>query len=670
MKYEDFQIEIGSREGSAPYPVRMRAPDGGGGTGTFANPFAPEPTSWREGRPRGDLERLAREAGETLFAALFSDHSLRALLDRALGGIEARGDDEERGLRLRLTLLADAPADFRELDSLPWELLRRAPAIGHLADRRITPVVRSPMMPVGVRRTKLPSRLRVLVVGANPQEHPPLDLAAEMEKIRQALAKHSRVEAVFLNDSDPEGRISPVPLQIVRETLLAARREGNPFQVLHFMGHGYLDPASGLGGVLFEDPQGNADFVDGETLAGHLQDLSLRLVVLNSCYGADAGSEAFGGVARSLLLGDIPAVIAVRDQIDDLGAGAFGGALYRALAAGDPVDTAVTEGRLAIREALRNGSQRQDLPPDWARPRLYLRGQDGELFRFRSRRVEVNLGQPSESGRLRALQEAVADFVDIPAASVKIESPAKAGLRLVLELPEELAKELASAHRRGDPALEKILRPAGVRSVTVLPLPDWPEWLLLTLPFGIALLDALVLKRPHWTLQSSRAIDLDLPGEPLAALLYYLGLTALAGLGFLLTRHVFKFWRPSPILPAALLALVLGLAFFLRPIPKVDNLQPLTGRVDPKWGLSSYLFIKPIESEDCWLQGPVPLATHQKGRWSTLSRFAGPPGQRFEIRAVASRNPLHPGVVSQPDSYPCSVIPTDSDQAIYLVELR
>ena len=680
MKYGDFQVEIGPRQGVGSYPVRMRAPDGGSETGIFENPFAEEPSSWRKEYPSEALERLGKEVGEALFDSLFSTPALRALYERSFGQLEPRPedreDDEERGLRLRLTLLADDRLDFDELDSLPWELLRRAQTIGHLSDRRITPVVRSPMMPTGVHRPRLPATLRVLVVGASPEGHPPLDLQAEMEAIRDALGGHGRVEAEYLGGLEkPEVRVPGkdrrATLRRVRERLLRARQAGSPFQALHFMGHGYLDGGSGQGGVLLEDLGGKADFVDGEILAQHLQDLRLRLVVLNSCYGADAGGDAFGGVARSLLLTGIPAVIAVRREIADRAAGTFGGALYRALAVGDPVDTALAEARLAIREALREGGLDRDLPPDWARPRLYLGGLDGELFRLDTRRVEVSLADPRGAQRQRALREAVAEFVDMPAASLKLEAAGKTGHRLVVELPGSLAEELVSAHRRRDPGLVKQLEPIAVEAIEVPRRFPPSEWLpLLALPLAVAFLDALVLKQPQWMLQSSRAIGIHLPGEPLAALVYYLGVGALCAAAILLPRLARPSWRVGPALRLTFLGLVLGLALLQRPIPKVDNLQHLRGWVDPRWGFSSYLFIRPVPSTDCWLQLPSPLATHRRRRWASMSIFDGVPGQQFEVMAVASRNPLLPEVASRPGAHPCSTIPGDAALTVYLVELR
>ena len=121
---------------------------------------------------------------------------------------------------------------------------------------------------------------------------------------------------------------------------------------------------------------------EGRRLAQLLHDFeSLRLVVLNACHTAKAvgaqGSNPFAGAASALVMGGVPAVVAMSGPVSDLAAVAFSRTFYQRLAAGDAIDAAVTEGRLAI--------QRAD-PGDgaWATPALFLRSPDGMLFAPRS----------------------------------------------------------------------------------------------------------------------------------------------------------------------------------------------------------------------------------------------------------------------------------------------
>ena len=103
-------------------------------------------------------------------------------------------------------------------------------------------------------------------------------------------------------------------------------------------------------------------------------------MVINACHSAHsqrlaegAGPSPFTGVASSLVQGGLTAVVAMQYAISDRAAIAFSQTLYRRLAAGDPIDTAVTEGRRTF--------VRMD--PDsleWATPALFMRAGDGRLI--------------------------------------------------------------------------------------------------------------------------------------------------------------------------------------------------------------------------------------------------------------------------------------------------
>ena len=144
------------------------------------------------------------------------------------------------------------------------------------------------------------------------------------------------------------------------------------------MGHSGFDPDSGEGALLFHDPQGARRVISGRHLATKIKDFgSMRLVVLNACEtalaGAEAGQSPFSGVATALVLGGVPAVVAMQSPIPNSHALAFSAAFYERLAEGLPIDEAVTEGRQAI-HSLKPESA------DWAVPVLFLRTSSGDLF--------------------------------------------------------------------------------------------------------------------------------------------------------------------------------------------------------------------------------------------------------------------------------------------------
>jgi len=169
----------------------------------------------------------------------------------------------------------------------------------------------------------------------------------------------------------------------VAPTLAALRQalRQQECHVLHFMGHGGSATAPAKRVLYFETEDGEAAPVRGADLVNTLADFpSLRLVVLNACESAtlpravdEEETDAFAGVASSLVLGGMPTVVAMQFPISDRAAIAFSRAFYPRLAAGDPVDAALAEGRQEMHSVDPAGSE-------WATPVLFLRTWTGELF--------------------------------------------------------------------------------------------------------------------------------------------------------------------------------------------------------------------------------------------------------------------------------------------------
>jgi tetratricopeptide (TPR) repeat protein len=374
MEYKSFSIHIEpSPEGS--YAVSVESPKGEG-QGTFQVPRKSEPCaeakpgSSRAGGIRDVFTSLpvpkapALDTGKELFRALFRDE-VSNLFHTSLGSLRGR----HQGLRINISINPRRP-ESAPLQTLPWELLCRPETEDFLCLSRRTPVVRS----LEAHRERRPAparprRLRILAVAANPTGCPPLDVAREHTNLEQAWkGQEKNVEIVFLERGGVEE---------MRQALLAA-----PFHILHFMGHGMFDEESGEGALVFERYDGTSQPYEGRRLAQLLHDFeTLRLVVLNACHTAEAvgnhGLNPFAGAASSLVMGGVPAVVAMSGPVSDLAAVAFSRTFYQRLAIGDAIEAAVTEGRLAI--------QRAD-PEDgaWATPALFLRSSDGMLFAPRS----------------------------------------------------------------------------------------------------------------------------------------------------------------------------------------------------------------------------------------------------------------------------------------------
>lgn len=335
MRYEDFVIRFSPGPGGA-YGVQVESPQGSG-RGSFA------PPAWG--------------AGAELFQSLFQREVSR-LFERSLGEMSSRGD----GLRILLEVDPRQP-ELAPIQILPWETLYDPETGDFLALSGKTPVARSLRVPRKSRPTRLQEKgLRILALAASPAGSPPLDL----ERERRNLEKAWKGPIVPLRKTD-------------REEIHRIFRKA-PVHVLHYMGHGSFDIATGEGMLLLEGKDGAVP-VSGRALAEDLKRFpDLRLVVLNACHTArsvgDAGPNPFAGVATALVMGGVPAVIAMRQPISDPAAVAFSQALYERLAAGDPVEAAMTEARLAIHRL-------DEKSGEWATPVLFLRDSQGPVLTVR-----------------------------------------------------------------------------------------------------------------------------------------------------------------------------------------------------------------------------------------------------------------------------------------------
>ena len=251
-----------------------------------------------------------------------------------------------RGLRLKLRLEGSP-----ELIGLPWECL-------YDPDRKVffaldveTPVVRYLAVTSQACPVEAPIPARVLILTANVQDAQNLKVEEEFQEISKALSPlGSRVKIERLD----------------RPALAELEERLGRCHVFHFIGHG------STGGLLLEGRDGRPRTVDVYDLAaifpGHH---SIRLAFLNTCQGArTSGEDAFSGVAQTLLQKGVPAVVAMRHDIDDEAATLFSARFYQSLARGNSVEEAVTRARKAIAP---------DCGHAWAIPAVYL-GQDVKVL--------------------------------------------------------------------------------------------------------------------------------------------------------------------------------------------------------------------------------------------------------------------------------------------------
>jgi hypothetical protein len=303
-----------------------------------------------------------RQAGERLFAALFSGPVLNAFL-QCSALVEGKPDT---GLRIRIEV-DPSLRESQEIGALPWELIYRRDTRQHLATDVKTPLVRRLAAPRSTGPAPRLRTLRILTVSARPEGTPPLALEKEIGALAAAWRNVPRVEVEVLEHASLSA--------------LDTKLGGRPFHVLHFMGHGDFDAATGMGCLLFEDGEAGLVRVDAVTLGEVLRErrASLRLVFLNACDTARLprlrGQDPFSGVASALVMVGIPAVVAMQFPVSDRAALAFSRRFYQALASGLPVDAATSAGRRAV-QADFPGSQ------EWATPVLFMSAPDGQIVKL------------------------------------------------------------------------------------------------------------------------------------------------------------------------------------------------------------------------------------------------------------------------------------------------
>lgn len=371
MAYLNFVVELAALPDGR-YRVQVQVGESGA-SADVASPFnETELAFWmavlsREQRVSADEEsKVARAFGEQLFHFLIhaSDDTSRAYFS-ALERAEREG---YQGVRLRL-----AVERAGLLAQLPWELLYDPQRYFIAKDRR-TPIVRFRRMLS--LRTPIPVALplRVLVMVAAPRI---IVVDGEVRPVAalDADGEWSRLQAAT-RSLQTRGLISLERLDDATLPALRAKLRPGHYHVFHFIGHSDMD-AGGRGVLLFEgiDDATRADVIDGAVLAQELaQEDTLRLVILNSCHSARRlNDDPFDGVSSSLVAQGVPAVVAMQFAITDRAATAFSEEFYKALADFLPVEAAVSEARRAITDYARNS--------EWATPVLYMRADDGVLFK-------------------------------------------------------------------------------------------------------------------------------------------------------------------------------------------------------------------------------------------------------------------------------------------------
>jgi CHAT domain len=293
----------------------------------------------------GEREEPYIKFGKMLYNRVFSGE-LGEFFNKSIEEVLGNG----RGLRISLRF----DKDVQEIAALPWEYLHDNEDL--LIARRSILISR---LPVGVKKRNLEpldSVLRMLVVISGPDDPriSPLNTEKEQEIILEAVDKLSREQKIKV-DFTEEATFENV------EGYLNER----DYHIVHFTGHGIS--IDGKGHLVFETEDHKVKLIDNRTLSDLFSERGIRLVVLSSCESAKGSNkEAFGDLASMLSKRGIPAVVAMQYSVIDDVATKFAFNFYKTIVSGNPVDLALNEARIVMKNSDKSNGY------DFATPVLYL----------------------------------------------------------------------------------------------------------------------------------------------------------------------------------------------------------------------------------------------------------------------------------------------------------
>ena len=320
----------------------------------------------------------ARQLGETLFDILFDD---RLLIDFVT--FYNKVVQQEKQL-LRVELDIDE-RKMPEVAALPWEFLC-LPEKAHLGKIWMGTVPafafsrrRSQWIAAQPIQLKPDEKLKIALVISAPPDLPPV----AYEKVQEALDKlvseqSERVELLpIVNSANPE--------EI--DTILSQEPH-----IFHFIGHGRLEKEGDrqVGQIALVDPDfDEAMWVEADYFSELFNQHRPGVVMLQACEtGLLSESQAFVGVASSIVEQNIPVVVAMQYEVSNSTASRFARRFYEQLALYDPVDIAAQYGRRSI--ALGPTQYRKR---DFATPVIFMRVQDGYLFKREGEEAQQDTGK-------------------------------------------------------------------------------------------------------------------------------------------------------------------------------------------------------------------------------------------------------------------------------------
>lgn len=271
-----------------------------------------------------------------------------------------------------------------QLLSIPWELLHDDK--GYLFQGAKPVRVRRGLATNEAITVRHPSSpLRILLVSPRPEEPNGehwLDPRASALPLVDAIEGLGQLVSLTVL---PNGNFPDFVAELNR-----ASDAGEPYDVVHFDGHGVYDPKMGLGALCFEAPTDRhklqhrgMELKYASELGAEIQKHNIPLVFLEACETSKTEANPGASVAASLLQVGVASVVSMSHSVYVVTATKFVQAFYKALSDGRRIGAAM----LAGQRALYHDQYRFVIPgigkidlQDWFVPVLFQDKKDPVLF--------------------------------------------------------------------------------------------------------------------------------------------------------------------------------------------------------------------------------------------------------------------------------------------------
>lgn len=199
--------------------------------------------------------------------------------------------------------------------------------------------------PIQINYEKLPEKINVLFLAANPSDQTQLRLDHELRSIREKLRASKHRDSINL-----EARLAVRPMDLMHEI-----NEVEP-HIIHFSGHGSEENE-----IILENKEGETSVLSKETVTQLMKTMSssIKLVIFNSCFSS--------GQAEAVIE-HIECAIGMNETISDDAAQEFAAQFYSAIGFGKSVEDAFEQGKLALDLA---GIPESDTPDIYTRKGIY-----------------------------------------------------------------------------------------------------------------------------------------------------------------------------------------------------------------------------------------------------------------------------------------------------------